>query len=70
MLAERTRSYGNKPPGKENRFSSASNALNGWLVRVLYEMAGCLRSAVLLALRNNLIETIRRLPGLIEKLLF
>jgi putative transposase len=26
-------SYGNKPPGKENRFSSASNALNRWLVR-------------------------------------
>jgi hypothetical protein len=26
-------SYGNKPPGKGNRFSSASNALNRWLVR-------------------------------------
>jgi hypothetical protein len=26
-------SYGNKPPGKENRASKASNALNSWLVR-------------------------------------
>jgi hypothetical protein len=33
-------------------------------------MAGCLRSAVLLDLRSNLIETIGRLPGLIEKLHF
>jgi hypothetical protein len=24
---------GNKPPGKENRFTSASSALNGWPVR-------------------------------------
>jgi hypothetical protein len=32
-------------------------------------MAGCLRSAVPLALRSNLIETIGRLPGLFEKLL-
>jgi hypothetical protein len=60
--------YGNKPPGKENRFSSASNALNSWLVRFLYEMAGCPRSAVLLALRSKLIESIGRLPGLFEKL--
>jgi hypothetical protein len=60
--------YVNKFPGKENRFSSASNALNSWLVRFLYEMAGCLRSAVLLALCSNLIETIGRLPGLFEKL--
>ena len=26
-------SYGNKPPGKENRFPSASNALTSWMVR-------------------------------------
>ena len=32
-------------------------------------MAGCLRSAVPLALRSNLIGTIGRLPGLFEKLL-
>jgi hypothetical protein len=32
-------------------------------------MAGCLRSAVLLALRSNRIEIIGRLPGLFEKLL-
>jgi hypothetical protein len=32
-------------------------------------MAGCLRSAVLLALRSKVIETIGRLPGLFEKLL-
>jgi hypothetical protein len=31
-------------------------------------MAGCLRSTVLLALHSKLIETIGRLPGLIEKL--
>jgi hypothetical protein len=31
-------------------------------------MAGCLRSAVLLALRSKVIETIGRLPGLFEKL--
>jgi hypothetical protein len=31
-------------------------------------MAGCLRSAVLLALRTKLIEIIGRLPGLFEKL--
>jgi hypothetical protein len=60
--------YGNKLPGKGNRFSSASNALNSWLVRFLYEMAGCLRSAVPLALRSKLIESIGRLPGLFEKL--
>jgi hypothetical protein len=33
-------------------------------------MAGCLRSAVPLALRSNLIETIGGLRGLIEKLRF
>jgi hypothetical protein len=31
-------------------------------------MAGCPRSAVHLALRTKLIETIGRLPGLFEKL--
>jgi hypothetical protein len=31
-------------------------------------MAGCLRSAVHLALRTKLIETIGRLPGVFEKL--
>jgi hypothetical protein len=31
-------------------------------------MAGCLRSAVPLALGSKLIETIGRLPGLFEKL--
>jgi len=49
-------SCGNKPPGKENRASKASNALTSLAGEVLYEMAGCLRSAVLLALRSKLIE--------------
>ena len=31
-------------------------------------MAGCLRSAVLLALRSKILATIGRLPGLFEKL--
>jgi hypothetical protein len=30
--------YGNKLPGKGNRFSSASNALTSWVVRFLYEI--------------------------------
>jgi hypothetical protein len=60
-------SYGNKPPGKGNRFSSASNALNRWLVRFYMKwLDAC--SEVLLALYSKLIETLGRLPGLFEKL--
>jgi len=46
-------SYGNKPTGKGNRASKASNAFNGWLVRFLYEMTGCRSETVLLALRSK-----------------
>jgi hypothetical protein len=61
---------GNKPPGKGNHFSSASNALCGCIVRLWEQMAGCLRSAVPLALHSKLIETIGGYPDFLRSYQF